>query len=674
MQWQVALNNDSFERIGITKDCKDAVCEYIWNSFEAGASKVSVSMTGGPLHEAMSLVVSDNGMGIAFDNLDKTFGTFLSSLKNNATIRLKSQSNKGKGRFSYLSFSHSAEWRTVYRTNGRLKQYTISTNSANRSQFDTTNPVDVPNATETGTTVTFSLEDSNAVDLLSFGAMKQKLLEEFAWYLFLNKDKGYVLEYTGISLDVSEYIRTDLSRSCPCKVGEHDFSIDVVVWNSSVSNSSKIYYRTEKGEIAAIQNTSFNKNTVNFYHAVFVSSKYFVPDMFIPAEDDCGQTEIDALSQAEQRLVFRELNKQIRILVADVLKVFLIQQADAELSKMQMRGNFPQFADDDYGKLRKKDFETVTRELYCVEPRIFHKLNDTQAKSLLGFLNLLLSSDERENVLQIIEQIVNLTTEQRKNFANVLKRSQLQYIVEAISIIEKRVSVIEALKKIVFDYSEFANERDHLQKLIEQHFWLFGEQYNLLTADKNMRVSLSEFEKITAHEPSNNVHSISDKEALQRMDIFLYSQQVLNNSASEMLIVELKAPHVKLSVDVFNQIVRYANTIRKEPRFIGSSRVWKFYAVCAEVEDDIKVKYKNFEHHGKKGLADIIGNFELYALSWDDIFQAFEARHSFLLSKLKLDYSQVSADLGITSGAPTSKADVTAVTQKLLAVNAQTHG
>lgn len=669
MQWKVNLNNDSFDRAGITKDCKDAVCEYIWNSFEAGASKVTVSITGSPLREAMSLVVADNGTGIAFDNLDRTFGTFLASLKNNATMRMKSQSNKGKGRFSYLSFSHSAEWHTVYRSDHKLMQYTISTNSANRSQFDTTEPAEIVDATETGTTVTFLLADSNVVDLLSFRVMKQKLLEEFAWYLFLNKDKGYVLEYTGIPLDISEYIRTDLSRNCPCKIGDHDFSIDVVVWNSSVSNSSKIYYRTEKGEIAAIQNTSFNKNTVNFYHAVFVSSEYFVPDMFIPAEDDGGQTEIDAFSQAEQRSVFRELNKQIRILVADVLKAFLVQQADAELYKMEQKGNFPRFADDEYGKLRKKDFETVTRELYCVEPRIFHKLNDTQEKSLLGFLNLLLSSEERENVLQIIEQVVSLTSEQRKSFANVLKRSQLQYIVEAISIIEKRVSVIEALKKIVFDYTEFANERDHVQKLIEQHFWLFGEQYHMLTADKNMRVSLSEFEKITAHETPDTVHAITEKEALQRMDIFLYSQQVLNNRDSEMLIVELKAPHVKLSIDVFNQIVRYANTIRKEPRFTGSCRRWKFYAVCTEVEDDVKVKYKNFEHYGKKGLADVIENFELYALSWDDIFQAFEARHSFLLSKLKLDYSQVSAELGIAEEVPTSKAEVTALTQKLLTVN-----
>ena len=69
--------------------------------------------------------------------------------------------------------------------------------------------------------------------------------------------------------------------------------------------------------------------------------------------------------------------------------------------------------------------------------------------------------------------------------------------VEAISIIEKRVTVVEELKKIVFDLTTFANERDHVQKIIEQHFWLFGEQYHMLTSDKNMATSLQEYEKIT---------------------------------------------------------------------------------------------------------------------------------------------------------------------------------
>lgn len=372
----------------------------------------------------------------------------------------------------------------------------------------------------------------------------------------------------------------------------------------------------------------------------------------------------------ELRNKLRNLKKFIFSQVSEVLKNFLVLQADVKLAEMERKGNFPEFDNDEYGKLRKKDFQTVTRELYCVEPRIFHRLNDTQERSLLGFLNLLLSSDERESVLQIVEQVVSLTPEQRKTFADVLQQSHLQYIVDAISTINRRVTVVQELKRLVFDASAFANERDHIQKLIEQHFWLFGEQYHLLTADKNLATSLQRFEHITRAGSVGTELSISSKEARQRIDIFLYSQRIQEDSTSEMLIIELKAPCVKLSLDVFNQIVRYANTLRKEPRFTSSNRHWRFFTVCAEVEDDVKVKYDNFKHFGKKGLADIIGSFELYALSWDDVFQAFEARHDFLLNKLRLDYSQVIAGSGVSTNNLESKSDVTDMTEKLLAFNA----
>lgn len=673
MKWQVSLNNNSFDRAGITKDCQDAVCEYIWNGFEAGASKVCVLIHGTPLEESMSLVVADNGSGIPYNDLSETFGTFLASTKDSGTIRIKSQSNKGKGRFSYLSFSFSAEWSTIYNDAGQLMHYFIRTNSADKGHFDTSEPLLDSTVSETGTTVEFPLVDSDTIDQLSFSSMKQKLLEEFAWYLHLNKMKGYTLEYMGEILDISEYINTDLSKVQTETIKGVPFEINVVVWNSNIANSSKIYYLSDSGEIIGAENTSFNKNKVGFYHAVFISSSYFKPNIFLVlnSDDDEAQIAINSDIQSDQRIILRALKKTISSLVSIILKSFLVCQADVKLAQMERKGSFPPFGDDEYSKLRKKDFETVTRELYCVEPRIFYKLSDTQERSLLGFLNLLLTSDERENVLQIVEQIVSLTPEQRKSFAGILQRSQLQYIVDAISIIEHRVTVIEELKRIVFDASSFANERDHIQKIIEQHFWLFGEQYHLLTADKNLTTSLREFEYITEIDNTTQKElSISDRQARQRIDIFLYTQRIQEDNTSEMLIIELKAPHVKLSLDVFNQIVRYANTLRKEPRFASTNRLWKFFTVCSEVEDDVKVKFDNFKQYGKKGLADIIGNFELYALSWDDVFQSFEARHNFMLSKLKLDYSQITSELGFDNKSLESRAAVTETTEKLLSLDA----
>ena len=33
--WNVSVDNHSFDSAGITKDCQEAVCEYVWNGFEA---------------------------------------------------------------------------------------------------------------------------------------------------------------------------------------------------------------------------------------------------------------------------------------------------------------------------------------------------------------------------------------------------------------------------------------------------------------------------------------------------------------------------------------------------------------------------------------------------------------------------------------------------------------
>jgi len=249
--------------------------------------------------------------------------------------------------------------------------------------------------------------------------------------------------------------------------------------------------------------------------------------------------------------------------------------------------------------------------------------------------------------LAILESVVTLTPEQRKNFADILKRSSLEHIIDVINLVQRRYDVITELKSIVYEYSKFANERDHIQKIIEQHYWLFGEQYSLVTADRTIRTSLEQYEQILRCAGSD-VLGLTEKDLIQRMDIFLYSSRMTEMGKNEGLIVELKAPSVPLSLDVFNQIDRYAHIIHKEPRFQSADRVWRFIAVCKSVDDEVKLKYPNFEKHDKKCLVDVVGNCEVYAMSWDDIFTGFNLRHRFLIDKLRVDYEQ-SADEGETT-------------------------
>lgn len=70
-------------------------------------------------------------------------------------------------------------------------------------------------------------------------------------------------------------------------------------------------------------------------------------------------------------------------------------------------------------------------------------------------------------------------------------------------------------------------------------------------------------------------------------------------------------------------------------------------AVCNEMDDDVKERRNVGENKtaGKKGLVVQLEQYELYALTWADVFESFELRHSFLLDKLNMDREMIENEL-----------------------------
>jgi len=54
-----------------------------------------------------------------------------------------------------------------------------------------------------------------------------------------------------------------------------------------------------------------------------------------------------------------------------------------KLKEFQDRLVVPEFKDNKYDQERKKDFETVFKEIYLIEPVVFQNLRPQQEKSLL---------------------------------------------------------------------------------------------------------------------------------------------------------------------------------------------------------------------------------------------------------------------------------------------------
>ena len=624
----VSVKNQSIDSSGITSDYKAAISEYVWNGFEANATKVSIEYTHNEAFGVKELIIKDNGEGINYNELGETFGAFLASKKNLLSLQMKSKANKGKGRFSFIAFSNNAEWHTVYKDNDVYKEYDIAMSSDKKEVIDCSEP-QLSEQNATGTEVRFFNINTLTVENMSFEVIESALLKDFAWFLYLYKNKDAEIIVNGEKIDYKKYINTDLSEKVMVTIDGYRFEINLIVWQESISEKFCCYYFDEKNILKGKRTTTFNHNTINFNHSVFVKSDFF--DDKENVIDDHEDTQINLFESQDEKKILKKLHKEIQKLIEKKISVYLSDKAEETVEAMiTERKTFPNFSDDVYGQMRKNDLKRVT-------------------KSLLGFLNLLLSSEERENVLTIIEQVVELSPQQRADFSMILKKTSLENIIDTIKFIEDRYKVIELLKSIVYDLTKFANERDHVQKIVERHFWLFGEQYNLASADQRMQKALEQYRNILYGEEDVTAELNPDAENERRMDIFLCNtrnvETTFETTQEENIVVELKAPRVPLTKKVLRQVEDYMDYVRRQPQFNSELRKWKFIAVCKEVDDYVKSQYKAFEDKGKVGLVFQVDNCEVYALTWDDIFKSFEIKHKPMLERLKYDRERVANEL-----------------------------
>lgn len=646
---QLSVKNQSIESSGITNDYKEAICEYIWNGFEAHATEVNIEYSLNRAFGVNELSISDNGDGIGYCNLADTFGAFLTSQKNLLSLKMKSKSNKGKGRFSFSAFANRAKWITTYKDSetNEYKTYEIILENGKKEYISYTEP-QVSAVKETGTKVEFENIFSLTLENMAFDILELALLKEFAWFLYLCKGRGLKINVNGKPIDYKKYINTEFSEKTITTIDGSRFEITLIVWAETIKEKYCCYFFDSKDKVINIETTSFNRNTAEFNHSVFIKSNFFDWQ-----ENDFTEMEKNQSSlfiADDDKKIYRKLKTFISDFIEKKIRKYMSQKADDAIRQMiEERKTFPEFPNDTYGKMQKQDLEKVTKEIYKIEPKIFYRLKPVQEKSLLGFLSLLLNSRERENILTIVEQIVELTPEQRQDFSDMLRKTKLENVIDTIKFIQDRYKVIELLRTIVYDLTKYANERDHIQKIVQQHFWLFGEQFNLASADERMKNALEKYINILYGE--NDIKAILDEDAEQerRMDIFMCNIRDIETSfgvaMEENIIVELKAPKVILSKKVLRQIEDYMDFVRKQPNFNSVYRKWRFIAVCNELDKDVKDRYKTFEDKGKIGLVHKIDNYEIYALTWDDIFKSFELRHNSLLKRLNYDRNKLSEEL-----------------------------
>lgn len=658
---------------GVTSDAKKAICEFIWNGFDANAVHVELSYSANEIGYISAFSIKDDGYGISRSMLNSTFGHYQDSIKKKS-FQWSSQvkGHRGKGRYAFNCFASRADWVTVCKEGDNLLQHHISIDAGDNDHFnDHAEEGDnkIVHDVDTGTLVTFSDISLHQAFFESDDFMEY-LKKEYAVFLKLNENAGKSISINGAILDYNSIIAdtdTQHFNIVDEKDNDHVYGFDLtfIRWQKKMKENYSSYFLDDSQIEHYEKTTTLNKKDTGFHHSVYVISSYF--NGFVPPikkkteneEERDNQVSLDFPEfrgdKTEKDLVFKQLWKKVTAWILEKEKDYITKEGGEELwSRFEKNGTVTMPSNEFELPLYEELKETV-KGIYSVQPKIFTNIKKEQAKALVGCVNLLLQTDKREDIIAILDGVVKMTDEERHRLAGILQVTELSHITNTIALLENRLKTVSAIKAMLFDKSLNALEVPDVQKMVSSAFWLFGEQYNIVTeAEPDFQQALERYlqnihEKVGGIGKSKvSVDKLKHPDANKEMDIFAF-RQTKDSRSIENIIVELKRPNIKLGELELSQVKTYMRLIYQEPQFNSTNAKWTFILVGNGLDNSstIENEYNNAKGWGKKDLVLHIDNnfqnYEIYVKTWSTVFDDFEMRHEFLLKKLQFKRDMLSA-------------------------------
>ena len=317
----------------------------------------------------------------------------------------------------------------------------------------------------------------------------------------------------------------------------------------------------------------------------------------------------------------------------DKRKPFLKKYTDTLVERYHREGVFPDFKSR-FEIPRRQELEQLVRDLYVVKPSLFSDLNLEQRMTFVRLLNLGLDDAERESLFSIIKEVVDLDSSEREDFANLLKRTRVSNIINVVKLLSVRSDVVDQLKALL-SHPELGAKEKHLQKIVEENYWLFGEEYNLVSADQTFETALRNFLRMAGRNP--NGARFEHEGRRRRMDIFIV-RRLKGRDTIDNIAIELKHPGVTLGTQELQQVKGYDDLLRSNSEFNAEKMRWRFYLVGKQYDADIERELRHAKNHGEDALVfnPDANKFRIYVKKWSDIFTEFEISHNFIMKKLHL--------------------------------------
>lgn len=385
-----------------------SVAEYIWNGFDAGATRVDLKVERNELGGIERLSITDNGYGIDRQVLERKFTPFYESEKQidpGSRVRMTStmHGKNGIGRLTFHSFASRAVWYTTYKEGQENKTYSIHIDADTLDMYSQTEPE--PTADKPGTTVVFEMLHRE----MELEELRRYLGREFGWFLELHAASRYRLVVDGKKLNYNRLVADRQRLEFTHEPTGTLFEVGFIRWEERMNNeSSKLYFLDGANKERHKQPTSFNNKGDGFYHSVYIRSKLFDHFDFV-SKDQYGQLEL-AFGMSRRSEPFQFMLEEINKLIHRKRRPFLRVASERMVEELAAVDAFPAAREVSApeGDSRHGELEQVLMELYRIQPRIFVRLNPEQKKAFVHMLGLLLETASRERLLEVLEQVMDV--------------------------------------------------------------------------------------------------------------------------------------------------------------------------------------------------------------------------------------------------------------------------
>lgn len=634
------VQSDTLQKLANCRPLQ-AIAEMIWNGFDADADRIEVTIVRSTLEAVDEIWVSDNGHGIRFDEALDVFRKFGGSWKKEKRRSRKEHrmlhGQDGQGRYRAFSLGRLVTWESTTKVApGSFSTITITGNSAKLTDFVVSEP-EPSQSKATGTTVKIRNPTREFQVFDNPEEFADQLAVHFA--ASLREYPQVKIRFDGVDVDPRKFEDQYKEYALDPVTFEdgrvHGLTLVIIEWLLP-SIERALYFCDENG-------FAFDKQSPGIHAPDFVFTAYIRSDGIRELEDKAAFAIGDA---------HPDLAKIIAAAKEGMRRHFVARRAELAkdlIDEWKQEDVYPYEGEpaSPIELAERQVFDVVAKNVRDYLPRF----DESDKKNKKFSLHLLRRAIETSpgDVQRIIQEVLELPKDKASDLAALLERTTLSAIIEASKVVADRLEFLRGLELLLYNPQSKAQllERTQLHKILEEHTWIFGEEFALSVSDKSLNEVLATHLKVLGRDEGADLESevtLPTGGGRGIVDLML-SRRIPQpqEERAEHLIVELKRPSQKINPKILQQTEDYALAVAKDERFAGTDTVWHFWAVSNDLTENARDKVSQSDRPFGLYFIKEHPRVEVWAMPWSRILRGCRARLEFFRSRLEYSVTDENA-------------------------------